>query len=368
VGILRNRVISTLLFILPAAWQLAVTPAMAATAPIPLGFGLMSAVNPPRPEFEPQLLGSITEFAIPTPDALPEGITLGPDGALWFAEYNVGNIGRISTSGQVSEYPIGRTLPEPTGIAAGSDGALWFNERSLNDPMGRITTSGQITEYFSVLTYQRQNITAITAGPDGALWFAENDLQNSQCANSIGRIDTSGQVTKYTIPQPAGQCGSMVAITTGPDGALWSMEYVSSSATNIWRTTTSGQFAQYPIAGVFVATTNAIAAGPDAALWFTTSIPAQVWRISTTGATSQYRVSGMTDAEGITLGPDGALWFTYQTKRGKERIGRIDVRGKVKSVANPSRFVSLEGITAGPGATLWFTELSGDKIGRLSLK
>ena len=40
--------------------------------------------------------GTITEFTIPTTSSIPEGITAGPDGNLWFTENGGNKIGRIT--------------------------------------------------------------------------------------------------------------------------------------------------------------------------------------------------------------------------------------------------------------------------------
>ena len=50
--------------------------------------------------------GVITEYPIPTPAGVPDGITAGPDGALWFIEYAGNKIGRITTAGVITEFPI----------------------------------------------------------------------------------------------------------------------------------------------------------------------------------------------------------------------------------------------------------------------
>jgi streptogramin lyase len=42
---------------------------------------------------------AITEFTIPTANSGPNGITAGPDGALWFTEAAANKIGRITTAG-----------------------------------------------------------------------------------------------------------------------------------------------------------------------------------------------------------------------------------------------------------------------------
>ena len=72
----------------------------------------------------------------------PEGITAGPDGALWFTNYSNNTIGRITTAGQIRLF-TGRGIDEPVGITAGPDGALWFTNYAGNS-IGRITTTGKI--------------------------------------------------------------------------------------------------------------------------------------------------------------------------------------------------------------------------------
>src|SRR5690348_13489554 len=61
------------------------------------------------------------------------GITVGPDGALWFTETAGNNIGRITTSGAITEYPA-PTTPfnySPGYIVTGPDGELWFTTGDL---------------------------------------------------------------------------------------------------------------------------------------------------------------------------------------------------------------------------------------------
>ena len=39
--------------------------------------------------------GTLLEFTVPTAGAALTGITTGPDGAIWFTEFNEGKIGKI---------------------------------------------------------------------------------------------------------------------------------------------------------------------------------------------------------------------------------------------------------------------------------
>lgn len=63
----------------------AIVSAVAASVICFAGAGLVSVAG----------AATITEFALPTADSLPRGITAGPDGALWFTE-SAGSIGRIT--------------------------------------------------------------------------------------------------------------------------------------------------------------------------------------------------------------------------------------------------------------------------------
>src|SRR5262245_26658425 len=48
----------------------------------------------------------ITEFSVPTSNSGLWGITVGPDGALWFTEADGSKIGRITTAGMITEFPM----------------------------------------------------------------------------------------------------------------------------------------------------------------------------------------------------------------------------------------------------------------------
>jgi uncharacterized protein (TIGR03437 family) len=150
--------------------------------------------------------GTITAYALPTPiNSASQGITAGPDGALWFTEMQSNRIGRITTEGVITEYdipnlvsdPLG--ISDPSGIIAGPDGAMWFTEENGNK-IGRITMAGDISEY-PIPTTNSEPVN-ITVGPDGALWFTELN------GNKIGRV-------VLTPSQP-----TISAVTSGADGHI----------------------------------------------------------------------------------------------------------------------------------------------------
>ena len=103
----------------------------------------------PATSRQPGASGSVApvrEYPIPTPASIPAGIAQGPDGAVWFAEYGSGKIGRLTIAGDVREFTIPTAGSGPQKIVVGPDGALWFTETDANK-IGRITVDGAIREF-----------------------------------------------------------------------------------------------------------------------------------------------------------------------------------------------------------------------------
>jgi virginiamycin B lyase len=297
----------------------------------------------PRPTTAQEL----TYFALPTPSSYPFGITVGPDGALWFAEKFGDRIGRITTSGQITEFEVPTPIAAPFMITAGPDGALWFTEE-LGNKIGRITTSGIITEY-PLPGSGPKAPAGIALGPDGALWFTEE-------LGAIGRITTNGVVTQFALSTANGHPYGIVA---GPDGAMW---FTAEQSNRIGRITMSGAVTEYP-----VPTPNSVpaglAVGPDGALWFTQEHGNKIGRITTTGAISEFAIPTPTShPTNIIAGPDGAMWFTEQQGN---KIGRITMAGQITEYPTGGPLDFPSAIVVGPDGALWFTAALGNKIGRL---
>jgi virginiamycin B lyase len=125
------------------------------------------------------MAGDVTTFAGSGINE-PGGLTLGPDGALWFTNQRDNTIGRITIAGTVTDY-TGPGIDQVRGsMVVGPDRALWFTNWTRSGSIGRITTSGIVTNY----TDPTINFPyGIIAGADGALWFTNRN-------NSIGRITT----------------------------------------------------------------------------------------------------------------------------------------------------------------------------------
>ena len=105
----------------------------------------------------------------------------GPDRCVWFCESGASKIGRFDPAdGTFREWTLPTPDAMPIGLVLGGDGALWFAEKAVNQ-IGRITVDGEVTEF--TLPTLRAGPDAMALGPDGAVWFSETD------AGQIGRID-----------------------------------------------------------------------------------------------------------------------------------------------------------------------------------
>lgn len=292
---------------------------------------------------------SLTVFPTPSNGSAPQGITAGPDGAMWFTEEDSNSIGRATTEGTITEYPVLTPNSGPKAIAAGPDGALWFTEFTSNQ-IGRITTDGVVTEY--AVPTPDSGPLGITRGPDDAVWFVEGN------SNQAGRITTAGVITEYSIASPILVDGGYARyIITGPDGALW-ITFAGYRGSYIVRMTTSGGITVYPVPGLPAGgeSPEAITVGSDGAIWFAET-NGNIFRVTTGGTFTEYPVP--LSAEGtywITAGPDGALWFTSTCiPCSNAWIGRITTYGVFTVFQTPEKYAQFEGIAGGPDGNVWFT-------------
>ncbi len=152
--------------------------------------------------------GTITEYAIPGAMATTlGGITSGPNGNVWVT--NDGAIDEITPSGTVTSFSTGSV--DANVIIAGPDGNLWFNDWN-HALIAKMTPTGTITTY---TTPTDSNYYGMGAGPDGNVWFSDS------FNNEIGVVTPSGTVTEYPTPNTS---SGPAGITSGPNGNVWFAE------------------------------------------------------------------------------------------------------------------------------------------------
>jgi tripartite motif-containing protein 71 len=274
------------------------------------------------------------EYSLPA-ESGPHGVTVGPDGDLWFTDEGTNRIGKSTTAGTITEYvlPAGS---KPMGITAGPDGNLWFTDQQ-SSKIGKITTAGTVTEYAVPSAWPED----IAAGPDGNLWFAGR--------SKIGKITTSGVVTEYAVS------AGPTDITAGPDGDLW---FTTGGSGKIGKITTSGAVTEYLVSGYLEGLTS----GSDGNVWYTNFSNDKIGKITTAGSVTEYALPSGSLPTRITGGPEGNLWFTDS---GTSKIGSITTTGAIVEYSAGTSS-EPEGIVTGPDKNLWFTERLTSKIAMLA--
>lgn len=254
--------------------------------------------------------GAITSYAV-TPGAGVGWVTRGTDGAMWFTERFTDKIGRVDNLGRISEYTIPTPSSVPQGVVMDENAIVWFTEQSGNK-IGRLdTTTGAITEY--TVPTPGAGPLGLALGPDGALWFTERN------AAKIGRMTTDGTFTEYGLTPGA----SPQRIVAAADGALWFTEL---GANHVGRITTDGTLTEYPMpAG---AGPVGIAVEPsDSAVWVVEFSGNKIARVALDGTvTNEFEIPSPNSAPlQITAGSGGTLWFSesFLSPTGN-KIGELD--------------------------------------------
>jgi streptogramin lyase len=163
------------------------------------------------------------------PDTGLRGLTVAPDGNVYFTLFNSGMIGRLPTGIPANLFTQAAATLSGTIAGAGpnqitfaQDGNLYFTDYAQNK-IGRIAEGFNFGDPFiesgaGTGTAGSSHFDGITVGPDGNIWFAETAV------GRVGRIQAgfeSGQVFPE-FPLPTGD--QPFTITVGGDGHLYTAD------------------------------------------------------------------------------------------------------------------------------------------------
>lgn len=299
---------------------------------------------------------AFTEYNLPLGQHGPMGLTVGPDGAIWFTVND--GIDRVLGSGTIT--PFAAPLPIVYEGIASLDGSLWYAVKSADQTsfLVRQGTTGA-PAIVGGIPHEPQDVN-LAVGRDGHLWAA---LHSGNVGGNVVAFDGSGALrADVSIPYDAKY------IAAGPDGNIYvtafQSEFIPDSV--VFQISTAGK-----ILNRFDLPHNSfpahITAGTDGALWIAAPGNRQILRLTTSGAVTQFQLSPAFFAPpyAITKGSDGAVWFTEGNG-----IGRITTSGVVTNyplspdagvhdiVSCPQACISVHG-------RLWFTEYIADKVGKL---
>jgi uncharacterized repeat protein (TIGR03803 family) len=291
-----------------------------------------------------------SDYFLPNQGSFPGWSTLGPDGAVWFAQPYSSRIGRIDTNGVITSCPTPQGA-QPQGIVTGPDGNLWFVEAGTFN-IAKMTTQCAITEYSVGQTFP--GLWEIAVGPDGNLWFTEY----AAAYNNIVRITTDGVMTPFPVPTPS---ATPLYQTSGPDGNVWFTENGAQKIANVNPTT--GQITEYPYPGNNKPP-EAIVTGPDQNLWIMIGTAyGAIAKFSTSGTLLGEFPAQFQTLNDLSVGSDGAIWFEPYYPN---YVGRITTAGVVSTVPLSAPNAETGTPTFGADRKIWISLGAAGAIGRLS--
>jgi streptogramin lyase len=125
----------------------------------------------------------------------PRGIAVGPTGQIGYTNPAGATAGRIVPGGVPLPTPV-RPVSDPYGMTIGADGAYWFAQ-AFGDNVGRLTMDGVYSEFGNF--GPDSNPRYIAAGPGNTLWVALHEL-GGVGGKKVVRI--SGLEPPSTTPLP----------------------------------------------------------------------------------------------------------------------------------------------------------------------
>lgn len=159
--------------------------------------------------------GKVTAYPVTYGGAgIATGLTVGPDGNLWYILTTRGLVGRATPAGKSTVYLTSPTVGTPEGIVSGPQQSLWLTctatstvsrSGTITDQatIEAVTTAGKARQYrLSPLANATSGLGAITVGSDGNLWFPEigYGAGAAMVGAGIDRMTPGGTLTRFPIP------------------------------------------------------------------------------------------------------------------------------------------------------------------------
>jgi virginiamycin B lyase len=285
-----------------------------------------------------KLYGGIFEWSIPTPGAVPWGITCSKDHAdIWFTEETQGKIGKFSPS-----YP---------GV---------FYEWTLPDPLNARPRGIAM------------NITKLSNGnktPANSVWFTL--FQKHRIGYMY--VDNANQATFSFYPLPDDDTYPMDIVMSPIDYSVWFTEYGTGQIGSIKLLDDGSALIKHYATSATNSKPWGIAVDPKGFVWITESAtnclgrlnPASGEYVTFTLPTPNAEPRGLA-IEAYTTQPYDVInvWFTEYNS---DKIGRynpsMNVFYEYSVITTGSRPYGIA--VTGPGGNVWFTEPFAQKIGYL---
>jgi len=242
----------------------------------------------------------VRELRVPTRDAFPHDVAVGPDGMLWFTEQRADAIGSLDPKNGVFREIAVAPESSPHGLAVGRDGVVWFTANAKGYIGELHPATGEIIEH-TLPDARAKDPHTIVFAPDGSLWFTVEK------SGFVGKLDPkSGEFALRPLLRSG---ADPYGIVFGKDGDAYVCEFGTNQIAQISR---RGMFVhEYALAPG--ARPRRVAAAPDGALYYTDFARGRLGRLDpATGASQEWLTpDGASSAPyAIAVGRDGDVWLS----------------------------------------------------------
>ena len=216
---------------------------------------------------------TLTEWAVPTANSGPVGISLDPSGkCCWFVEFFANKLAHLDpTTGTFQEWPIPTANAQPLGITTTTFSGqmeVWGTE--FANAANKIFVFSPSTSTFREFPLPNANSGAeyISIEPSGTYvraWF--NEIQRNANGEIVYDPSSPGSATLYEDTFPAGAGGGANGVLAGP-GVVW---YAGSRGIVKWDRVTL-QYTVWPLPTHGSAIGDFIALDPLGQAWYTEGV------------------------------------------------------------------------------------------------
>jgi streptogramin lyase len=274
-----------------------------------------------------------------------QGLAVGPDGAMWTADYVGAALWRVTMNGDSRRIQLPNFYPQ--SLVLGSDGDFYMNTPSGNPSVLRMTPAGHVR--IINLPAQEWSYGSMVVGPDKNVWLTEQV--------HIGRIKPDGSLAQYPAPGNCGVAGA--GITVGADKDLWYTAACPGDDGRIVKLDPfTGKTTSWRIYSGYKCDPSGakIVAAPDGDVWYPCGGGyGTIGRFTPHGTLTTYPITS-TAVIALTIGPDGDIWYVDDLGVGS-LLGRVNPKNGDAIIYTPPPNESgrMQSIAAGPDGNVWMS-------------
>jgi streptogramin lyase len=247
--------------------------------------------------------GAATEYVVPGSANAPDvaGLVRGPEGTMWFTRPAANRIEHMSADEKFSGFTVASPAnSRPTGIAAAPGGFLWVTLEGS----GAFAQIEPPTGAKAAALPEGSRPTALAFGSDSALWAIEAE------SATLLRSSLGGEISSISLPTDDSIFNGAIDsdITAGKDGSLWLSQVDGPWIGRVLLGGGSPEYVRYPVP--VESGTTLVSPGPRFDIWFADQ-KGQIGSIATNGRVGEptCAVKGCAPIQALAEGPEGALWF-----------------------------------------------------------